>query len=91
MTMMNRSLPDAAPTLAFTSAGNSSARPSGERQEGRTSRKIASTYLVKSQGLAAIWRVPSDPPPGNMVIWRGLSRLTDIDLGFTMGAELVGN
>jgi hypothetical protein len=32
-----------------------------------------------------------DPPPGNKVMWRGLSRLTDIELGATIGAQLVGN
>jgi hypothetical protein len=32
-----------------------------------------------------------DPPPGNIVIWRGLSRLTDIELGIMIGVELVGN
>ena len=33
----------------------------------------------------------SDPPPGNTVMWRGLSRLTDIALGAMVGAEIVGN
>ena len=33
----------------------------------------------------------SDPPPGNMVLWRGLSRLTDIHLGVELSKELVGN
>ena len=32
-----------------------------------------------------------DPPPGNTVIWRGLSRLTDIQLGIMIGVQLVGN
>jgi len=32
-----------------------------------------------------------DPPPGNTVIWRGLSRLTDIELGIMIGVQLVGN
>jgi hypothetical protein len=26
-----------------------------------------------------------------MVVWRGLSRLTDIQVGFLLGAQLVGN
>jgi hypothetical protein len=26
-----------------------------------------------------------------MVMWRGLSQLTDIDMGFLTGARLVGN
>ena len=25
-----------------------------------------------------------DPPPGNMVLWRGMSRLTEIHLGFEL-------
>ena len=33
----------------------------------------------------------NDPPPGNTVIWRGLSRLTDIALGARIGPEFVGN
>jgi hypothetical protein len=32
-----------------------------------------------------------DPPPGNMVLWRGVARLTDIQLGFLLGAQIVGN
>ena len=33
----------------------------------------------------------NDSPPGNMVMWRGLSRLIDIELGATISAQLVGN
>jgi hypothetical protein len=32
-----------------------------------------------------------DPPPGNTVIWRGITRLTDIELGIMIGVLLVGN
>jgi len=32
-----------------------------------------------------------DPPPGNIVMWRGLSRLNDITLGATQQADIVGN
>jgi hypothetical protein len=35
--------------------------------------------------------VSSDPPPGNMVMWRGLSRMTDVELGAAIGAKIVGN
>ena len=31
----------------------------------------------------------NDPPPGNIVMWRRLSRLTDIGLGAIAGAEIV--
>jgi hypothetical protein len=33
----------------------------------------------------------ADGPRGNFVLWRGLSRLTDIHLGAEIGAQLVGN
>jgi len=32
-----------------------------------------------------------DPPPGNMVVWRGLSRLADILLGSELTNQVVGN
>ena len=32
-----------------------------------------------------------DGPPGNMVMWRGMTRLTDIELGFQLGSQNVGN
>lgn len=32
-----------------------------------------------------------DPPPGNMDIGRAMSRLTDIELGYLMTSEIVGN
>jgi hypothetical protein len=32
-----------------------------------------------------------DGPPGNIVMRRGMSRLTDIELGFQMAMENVGN
>jgi hypothetical protein len=33
----------------------------------------------------------NDGPPGNMVLWRGLSRLTDIHFGVEISGKLVGN
>ena len=33
----------------------------------------------------------SDPPPGNNVLWRGLQRLTEIQIGVEIGIKLVGN
>ena len=34
---------------------------------------------------------PEAPPPGNLVIWRGLNRLADIALGAKINGKLVGN
>ena len=33
----------------------------------------------------------SDPPPGTIVMWRGMSRLTDIQIGVEIGAGDMGN
>ena len=35
-------------------------------------------------GMGGYLARASDPPPGNMVMWRGLARLTDIVIGFEM-------
>jgi hypothetical protein len=48
-------------------------------------------YLIKIARLGGFLARASDPPPGNTVMWRGLSRLTDIALGAVVGAEIVGN
>jgi hypothetical protein len=50
--------------------------------------KYRLTQLAKLGGYLARTR---DPPPGNMVIWRGLQRFNDIALGFTRRELLVGN
>ena len=52
---------------------------------------VLSRYLTKVAQLGGYLARRSDSPPGNMVMWRGLSRLTDIELGSLMGAKLVGN
>lgn len=46
--------------------------------------KNISDCLLKIAKLGGYLARASDPPPGNMVIWRGLSRLIDIELGFNM-------
>jgi hypothetical protein len=92
MTMMNRVAPTASPTLALTTVemrvldllilDNTASR--------RRKATLAS-YLTKIARLGGYLARAKDPPPGNAVMWRGVSRLTDIELGFVMGAQLVGN
>jgi hypothetical protein len=40
--------------------------------------------LIKIARLGGYLARASDPPPGNIVIWRGLTRLADIKLGATL-------
>ena len=93
LTMLNRAAPNAAPTVALAliemrllddlvaDAGNRRCRP-----------RTLSFYLIKLARLGGYLARASDPPPGNTVIWRGLSRLTDIEIGLEIGmAKNVGN
>jgi hypothetical protein len=91
MTMMNRVAAAISPLVVFTTLelrlldqlvkdpGDAQGKPSLAR------------YLSKLARLGGYLGRKRDPPPGNLVMWRGLSRLTDIELGFSLGAELVGN
>jgi len=50
-----------------------------------------STYLIRIARLGGYLACASDPPPGNAAMWRGLRRLTDIQLGFLLAKGGVGN
>jgi len=89
MTMLNRSIPDASPALALTAAEIAVLdRVVSDKSKGR--RKPISHYLIKIARLGGYLARTYDPPPGNTVMWRGLSRLTDIVLGAMAGAEIYG-
>jgi Transposase DNA-binding len=90
MTMLNRSAPDAPPTLALTVTEIGVLdRLVNDKPKAR--QKTLSHYLIKIARLGGYLARASDPPPGNTVMWRGLSRLTDIALGAMVGGEFVGN
>jgi Transposase DNA-binding len=90
MTMLNRSAPDALPSLALTETEIAVLdRLVNDRPHAR--RKTLSHYLTKIARLGGYLARANDPPPGNTVMWRGLSRLTDIALGAMVGVEIVGN
>ncbi|PDT64123.1 transposase [Bradyrhizobium ottawaense] len=86
--MLNRSAPDAPPTLALT-ATEIGVLDRLVNDKPKARRKTLSHYLIKIARLGG-YRA-SDPPHGNTVMWRGLSRLTDIALGAMVGGEFVGN
>jgi hypothetical protein len=90
MTMLNRSVPNALPTLALTMTEIAVLdRLMSDKPQAR--RKTLSHYLTKIARLGGYLARANDPPPGNTVMWRGLSRLTDIALGAMVGARIVGN
>jgi Transposase DNA-binding len=93
LTMLARAAPEASPSVALTEpeialldqlvsdAGNRRCKPG-----------TLSFYLTKLARLGGYLARASDPPPGSIVVWRGLSRLTDIEIGAELGVTaLVGN
>jgi hypothetical protein len=92
MTMINRSAPDAQPNLALTEVEIGLLdRLVKDKDKKLPRRKTLCHYLTKIARLGGYLARTNDPPPGNMVMWRGLSRLMDIELGAIVGAILVGN
>jgi hypothetical protein len=92
MTMINRCAPEESPTTALTDSEiqlldrliqDKITRPQSNRS--------LSTYIVKLARLGGYLARSGDPPPGSTVTWRGFSRLVDIELGFSLGSQLVGN
>jgi Transposase DNA-binding len=90
MTMLNRFAADAPPTLALT-ATEIGVLDRLVNDKPKARQKTLSHYLIKIARLGGYLARASDPPPGNTVMWRGLSRLTDIALGAMVGGEYVGN
>ena len=83
LTMVNRATPNAPPQSALTRAEIEVLnRMAGGRPP--TAKRTVSHYLLQIAKLGGYLARAKDPPPGNTVLWRGLSRLTDILLGFSL-------
>ena len=92
LTMTNRIDPDADPELVFTDLElRILDRLVADKPTAQPQQHLLSHYLIKLARLGGYLARNSDPPPGNETIWRGLTRLVDIQLGVIMGAENVGN
>jgi hypothetical protein len=91
MTMLNRVVPDVPPQLALT-ALEIDLLDELVRDKGQIvlRRKTLSRYLTKIARMGGYLARGHDPPPGNTVIWRGFSRLMDIELGARIGAQIYG-
>ncbi len=88
--MINRSAPAAEPTLALDET-EISLLDHLVKDQLQPRRRTLGQYLTKIAQLGGYLARATDPPPGNTVMWRGLSRLTDIKLGVMIGMQFVGN
>ncbi len=91
ITMLNRTQPQAAPDEAFTELDQYLLDELVPDKPAQTSAAPLAHYITKLARLGGYLARAHDPPPGNTVIWRGVSRLTDIELGIMIGVQLVGN
>jgi hypothetical protein len=100
LTVVNRTAPDAPPETVLTAAEidildrtTADAAPgAGQSSPGAPAPpRTISHYLRAIARLGGYLGRKNDPPPGNMVVWRGLTRLADILLGFELSTEVVGN
>jgi hypothetical protein len=74
MTMLNRSAPTAPPNVALTETEIELLNHQGQGQAAAR-RKTLSHYLNKIARLGGYLARAHEPPPGNMAMWRGLSRV----------------
>lgn len=90
LTMVHRTSPQSSANNVFTEteitvlnhvAGDSHRAPP----------KNMAHYVLTVARLGGYLNRKNDGPPGNTVLWRGLSRLTDIHIGIELGKKLVGN
>jgi hypothetical protein len=91
ITMLNRTTPAASPDEAFTELDQYLLDELLPTKPGSYPAASIADYTVKLARLGGYLARTHDPPPGNTVIWRGLARLTDIELGIMIGVQLVGN
>ncbi len=80
-TMVNRTAPDAPPRAALTEAEITVIDRAVRDRPTIPAEKTLSHYLMKIACLGGYLARARDPPPGNVVMWRGWSRLMDMVLG----------
>ena len=81
--MINRAAPQAPAKLAFTPLQVElldRLKPA-PRSTADQHRPLVSSCLIQLARLGGYLARASDPPPGNTVVWQGMARLTDIELG----------
>ena len=90
LAMVARATPDAPAEVVLTAAEIEVLDRVGAAPAPAPKRTV-SYYLMAIAKLGGYLARAKDPPPGNRVVWRGLTRLADILLGFELGNRVVGN
>ena len=88
--MLNRTCPDAEPEKALTLAEIDLLDCLVKDSKRSRAQLPLSRYLEKIAQLGGYLARANDSPPGNTVMWRGMRRLADVQLGFKLASERYG-
>ena len=86
LTMVNRVSPDLPASLVFTETEIKLLEHLVPAKEGSRKRTVGQ-FLIRLARLGGYLNRTRDAPPGNMVLWRGMARLTDIHLGYCLAKD----
>jgi hypothetical protein len=89
LTMTNRTSPDLPAKLVFTETEIKLLEYLVPMKT-ESRKTTVGDFLIRLARLGGYLNRTRDAPPGNMVLWRGMARLTDIHLGFNLAKD-VGN
>ena len=89
--MINRTQPEAPPVVALTQLELELLDQLFPDPSPPARTPTLGHYIIRIARLGGYLARTHDPAPGNIVIWRGLSRLTDLTLGYALGRRIVGN
>ncbi len=88
LTMSAREKPEAEPETILTPAEIATLDSiDASRPTPRILRRTLASYLLQIAMHGGYLARKHDPPPGNMVVWRGLARLNDIAFGISIGTR----
>ena len=90
LTMVNRTNPSTSADVVFTKTEIAILNHVASDPQQPAPKNLAH-YVLAVAKLGGYLARKHDGPPGNIVLWRGLSRLTDIHLGIELSGKLVGN
>ena len=89
ITMSARAHPDAEPETVLTLAEIAALDQinAARSRPPRLANRTLAVYVLQIAMLGGYLARAHDPPPGNMVIWRGITRLQDITFGFAIASR----
>ena len=90
LTMLNRTNPKTSADAVFTDTERAILKQLTGKTQQPPPRNVAH-YVLAIARLGGYLNRKNDGPPGNTILWRGLSRQTDIHLGVELSKKLVGN